>query len=294
MSSFCALHHDLVDLHHHHSDYRRVASAPAIGLNDTGHVALETAQNIAGLATLRELDEDSSDGLCSQAKHSPKPFWGARTVVQVANLLHDTTSLRRKRVLTASLIAVIVFGCAAVVPTELAIRRDRDAMRLITIINYILVTSEAWLDRGYEQLVTCRKIPLGNHIFTLVLGLMYNLAQNSAITIGCPIALVLIFKNSQLLFQMAANATLVGERYLLIHELAAILLVIGVFVVLMGSSGSLMETFVDLFKHTNQSKSFSDGSIDPDMIERRRIVLAGLFLMVFANVRRVCLYTFAS
>lgn len=288
MSSFCALHHDLVDLHHHHAEYRRVASEPAIGGSDTGLMALDTAQNMAGLATLRELNEDTSDGPCSQAKRSPKTFWGARTVVQLANLLHDTTSLRRKRVLTASLIAVIVFGCAAVVPTELAVRRDRDAMRLITIINYILVTSEAWLDRGYEQLITCRKIPLGNHIFTLVLGLIYNLAQNSAITIGCPLALVLIFKNSQLLFQMAANATLVGERYLLIHEIAAILLVIGVFIVLLGSSGSFMDTFVDLFKHTTESKPVSDSSIDSVVMDRRRIVVAALFLMVFANVRGVC------
>ena len=57
---------------------------------------------------------------------------------------------------------------------------------------------------------------------------MYNLAQNQALQMGLPLALVLLLKNSQLLFQMAANTLFSGERYSRVHGAAAVCVTVGV------------------------------------------------------------------
>jgi len=141
----------------------------------------------------------------------------------------------QRRQLWISLFAVVFFGCAAVVPTELAVRRRSDAMSFITLTNYILVSTETWLDRGYSLLKE-RRIPLQAHLVIFVLGLCYNFTQNKAIANGLPISLVLILKNSQIIFQMVANFCFLGERYLFVHEVSAFIVIIGVLIVLGASA----------------------------------------------------------
>ncbi|KAJ8602530.1 hypothetical protein CTAYLR_008330 [Chrysophaeum taylorii] len=270
--SYCALHHDLLP-HHHGDEFRRVTSAP-------GGLQLIEEDEVGSVEILREIGETEEEG--NRRRSSPTRAWGeVRSVVELSRLARESARRRRRRLLTLSLVAVVFFGCAAVVPTELAVDRDRGAMRLVTIFNYVLVAIESWIDKGYEGLVADRKIPMGNHVLTLALGLVYNIAQNGAIAIGFPMALVLILKNSQLLFQMAANSFFVGERYLLVHELAAAVLVSGVLVVVVATTttSGVFETVAGTYEHTARPE-------DPALAERRRVMLGGVALMLVANVAR--------
>lgn len=173
---------------------------------------------------------------------------------------------QRQHLLATSLVAVVFFGCAAVAPTELAVHRDPNAMHLITLVNYVLVTVESWLDKG-SRLIYERKIPMGNHILTLIFGLVYNTAQNGALQIGMPMSNVLILKNSQLLFQMAANAACLGERYTARHKLAALVLVAGILIVVAATT--------------------TPGSV-ADLLQKPtdHVMLTGLVLMLVANISR--------
>lgn len=266
------LHHDLLDFSNPDSDvFRRVSSAPSnLSLLDE-----DSEDEQIGMDYLEEIEEVEDEDDSDDDDDREDRRGGASSTDNKYK-----TIKKRRRIVSASLVAVVFFGCAAVVPTELAVRRDRDAMQLITIFNYVLVTAEAWLDLGYETLIAERQIPMRNHVVTLSLGLLYNLAQNGAITIGLPMAMVLILKNSQLIFQMVANATFVGERYLLIHELAAGILVAGILVVVASTTTGFMDSFLAFFKQKD------DEAASEAFHEDRRVMFVGVLLMIVANVSR--------
>ena len=190
---------------------------------------------------------------------SPRSPTKDRVIIASPSSGDEKKPAESRRQLTLNIALVVFFGCAAVVPTELAVQRDRDAMELITLINYLLVAIEAWFDKG-QFLLTERKIPLAAHSVIFALGLAYNVAQNSAISSGLPMSLVLVLKNTQILSQMGANAACLGERYLCIHNTAALVVVAGVVVVVLTQAGLDTWTWHDLKLTANfYARSFARG-----------------------------------
>jgi hypothetical protein len=133
---------------------------------------------------------------------------------------------------------VVVFGCLSVIPVEFMLRRDPSAMEAITVSNYAFCVLEGLFSAGPAALLGARRIPLSVHAGIFFTALVYNVAQNKAVELGLPLALVLLLKNSQLLFQMLANALVSGEVYNARHGAAALAVTVGVCLAIFSTSSS--------------------------------------------------------
>ena len=156
-SLVCALHHDISDPHDDTIDEDEVLANP-----NPNHVSDED------LTPRRKASSDS-------AADATRRWTRVRTVVRTVGVFKNTNAASRRKLILPSLI-VIASGCAAVVPTELIVKRDPHGMQLVTLANYLYTIGSAFAAAG-PSLITRRRIPLAYHVALVVAAYGYNELQ---------------------------------------------------------------------------------------------------------------------
>ena len=129
---------------------------------------------------------------------------------------------------------VVVFGCAAVVPSEMIMKRDPKGMTIMTCAFHVYTLCAVYLARGSSPLRD-RQIPGKYHAALVATAVLYNELQTATFALGMPMALVLVVKNAGLVVQMVAGRVILRETYSARQVASALVVTVGVIITVRAS-----------------------------------------------------------
>ena len=156
---------------------------------------------------------------------------------RVTNAFQERTAEGQHFRLIASIGAVVVFGCLAVLPVEFLIQEDKAAMAVGVVANYSFVIVTSLASKG-TVLLTNPKVPLRRYAMIVVSSCAYQALQAYAFTMGLTMPVALVVKNGGLLCQMVVGSLCLHENYTAMQTMAAMVITGGIIVTVFANSGT--------------------------------------------------------